>query len=71
MTKTYKIPVIWEMFDYLTIEADSLSEAIEKAHSEPLTSGEYIDGSFIIDNVTLQYDYPEEIRDEKINNLLK
>ncbi len=71
MKKTYKIPVIWEMFDYLVIEADSLSDAIEKAHQEPLTQGEYIDGSFSIDNVSLKYDYPEEFRDDKINTILQ
>jgi hypothetical protein len=67
----YKIPVTWEMFDYLIVEAENLEEAIEKAHSEPLTSGDYIDGSFTVDRITLEYDYPEECREQKINKILR
>ena len=69
--KTYKIPVTWEMFDYVMVEADSLQDAIDKAFDEPLTHGEYIDGSFVVDTVTLQYDYPEEFRETKINKLIE
>jgi hypothetical protein len=70
MKNTYKIPVTWQMFDYVLVEADSLKEAIEQAYDFPLTPGEYIDGSFNIDEETLKYDYPEEYREEKINKII-
>jgi hypothetical protein len=70
--KTYKIPVYWTMFDTMRIEADSLKEAIDKAIDiMPLPEGDYVDGSFTVEMETLNEIYPEEIRDEKINNLLK
>ena len=50
--RTYNIPVVWRSWGLLTIEAESLVEAIEEANSPgtalPATS-EYIDGSFEID----------------------
>lgn len=56
--KKYEIPVTWMMRGSLNIEADSLAEAIKKAHDEPLPNGEYIDGSFEIDNDYLSELYP-------------
>lgn len=50
--KTYTIPVVWEAWGKLTIEADSLAEAIEKAQSDEVglpKVSEYIDDSFKID----------------------
>jgi hypothetical protein len=67
---TYKIPVYWTMFDTIDIEAESLKEAIETIDSIPLPIGLYVDGSFTIEMDTLNEIYPEEIRDEKINELL-
>ena len=53
--KTFKIPVVWEAFGVLDVEATSLEEAIKmvredkdvngKEFSLPL-DGEYVDGSF-------------------------
>jgi len=68
---TYKIPVYWTMFDTMYVEADSLKEAIDYAVDiMPLPEGDYVDGSFTVEMGTLNEIYPEEIRDEKINNLL-
>jgi hypothetical protein len=67
---TYKIPVYWTMFDTIDIEAESLKEAMEIIDSVPLPEGDYVDGSFTIEMETLNEIYPEEIRDEKINELL-
>ncbi len=68
---TYKIPVYWTMFDTMYVEADSLKEAIEKAIDiMPLPDGDYVDGSFTVEMDTLNQIYPEEIRQEKINELL-
>ena len=67
----YKIPVYWTMFDTMYVEADSLKEAVNKAIDiMPLPEGDYVDGSFTVEMETLNEIYPEEIRDEKINDLL-
>jgi hypothetical protein len=67
----YKIPVYWTMFDTMDVEADSLKEAVSKAIDiMPLPEGDYVDGSFTVEMQTLNEVYPEEIRDEKINDLL-
>lgn len=49
--KTYKIAVSWEMYGYVKIKAESLEEAIKKAEDDetPLPDGNYIDGSFLVD----------------------
>jgi hypothetical protein len=46
---TFTIPVTWSMTTDLTIEAESLEEACEKADSGPLPDdGEYMDDSWEI-----------------------
>ena len=68
---TYKIPVYWTMFDTIEVESDSLKEAVSKAiYDLPLPQGDYVDGSFTVQMDILNEIYPEEIRDEKINELL-
>jgi hypothetical protein len=68
----YKIPVYWTMAGTMHVEADSLKEAIRKSIDVlPLPDGDYVDGSFTVEMETLKYHYPEEIREEKINELLK
>ena len=49
--KTYKIPVTWREYGYVTVEAESKEEAIELAHDADLPSdtSEYLEGSFEID----------------------
>ena len=67
----YKIPVYWTMFDTIEVEAKSLKEAINMAIDIlPLSDGSYVDGSFTVEMDVLNEIYPEEIRDEKINELL-
>ena len=54
MSKVFKIPVTWEVYSHISIEADTLEEAIEifdkKENSDedyPLpTDSYYVDGSF-------------------------
>ena len=58
------------MFDTMEVEAESLKEAMETIDKMPLPEGIYVDGSFTIEMDTLNEIYPEEIRDEKINELL-
>ena len=48
--KTYKVPVVWQMYGYVEIEADSMSEAINMTYRAALPSdGSYIEGSFEVD----------------------
>ena len=53
MNTLFKIPVSWEMYGYITVEADNLENAIEIAEDFPLPDGSYIEGSFRIDNEAL------------------
>jgi hypothetical protein len=70
----YKIPVIWENWGEMHIEADSLNEACRKAlGNEPLPKGEYIDDSCQLDLPIIEENYPnEEISKETLDyqNLL-
>ena len=47
--KTFKIPVVWQMYGVVRVEADTLEEAMEKAREEKLPDGDYIDDSFELD----------------------
>ena len=55
--REWRIPVTWEMYGIVRIEADTLEEAMDMAYdSEIPDDGEYVDGSWeVTDNV-------EEIR---------
>lgn len=50
MKKTFKIPVSWEMYGMIEIEAQTLKEALrvfdETKDDMSLPDGEYSDGSF-------------------------
>lgn len=49
--KTYKVPVVWQMYGYVEVEADSLAEAIHEADAAPLPEdGSYVEGSFEVDH---------------------
>jgi high-affinity K+ transport system ATPase subunit B len=49
--KKFTIPVLWQVYSCMEIEANSLDEAIEIAEDSNLPKdGEYVDGSFIIDH---------------------
>ncbi|MEN6319778.1 MAG: hypothetical protein ABFD82_13600 [Syntrophaceae bacterium] len=53
--KTYKIPVIWEMYGIVEIEADSLKAACEKVNYDSdetfiPKNGEFIEGSLKVDD---------------------
>lgn len=56
--KEFKIPVNWQLFGHVTVEAEDVESALEKAlHREYIRgekfglpdNGEYIDGSFEIE----------------------
>ncbi len=63
--KTYKIPVVWQMHGYVEVEADSMSEAVNKAYDAPLPDdGSYIEGSFEVDEAGIV----DEVEDEKLSD---
>jgi len=49
--KLFKIPVFWQMYGYMDIEAETLEEATQEAYSSerPLPDGDYVDGTFDVD----------------------
>lgn len=54
--KTWKIPVTWEMQGVVTVKANSLEEACDKAYDSGLPKdGCYIDASFHVDDEDLEY----------------
>jgi hypothetical protein len=52
--KTWKIPVTWEMYGYVEVEAPTLDNAIEIAWDDndeiPLPEGDYINGSWRVED---------------------
>ena len=65
LLRSYNIPVVWQSWGLLVIEAESLDEAIAEAGAPgtalPATS-EYIEGSFIVDTdgIPMHNDLSEE-----------
>lgn len=58
--KTWKIPVVWQEMGVITVEADTLIEAIEIAKDDegviPLPdNGSFIDGSWEVDCADEEY----------------
>lgn len=41
----YTVKRYWEVCDYVEVEADSVEEAVEKAHELDLTEGEHVPDS--------------------------
>jgi len=57
--KTYKVPVVWQMYGYVDVVADSLDEAVLIAEDGPLpTDASYVEGSFEVDHDAF---LPEEV----------
>ena len=51
----YRIPLVWQMYGHINVEAASLDEAVEYALGPecPLPEGTYIDGSVQVDDTLL------------------
>ena len=49
--KLYKIPVMWQMYGYMDIEAETLDEARNEAYHflRTLPEGNYVEDSFEVD----------------------
>lgn len=68
--KSFKIPVSWEVFDEIEVQADSLEEALEwaKDHSDEIPLGiypEYVEGSYEIGDYDMAECLNPEIEEEK------
>ena len=52
----FRIPMVWQMYGRLDVEADSLQEAIEYAlgPESPLPEGNYVDDSVAIDETVYE-----------------
>ena len=59
--KTYKIPIRWESYKRVTVEAENLQSAIYLALKQFLSEPDelYLEDSFEIDSIVKE-DYPEE-----------
>ena len=70
--KTYKIPVRWESYKRIEVEADNLEDAILLALKQFISDPDelYLEDSFEIDSI-LDEEYPDENYDiNKIYNKL-
>lgn len=54
--KTYNIPITWESYKRIEVEAENLQEALTKALTEFLSEPDenYIDASWEIDNIIFE-----------------
>jgi hypothetical protein len=53
--KTYKVPVVYTMYGYVEVEAESMAEAVDEVENGggdmPLPSAsDYVEGSFEVDH---------------------
>ena len=63
--KTYKIPVVWQMYGHIEVEAESLDEAKERIYDSRIglpDDGSYIEDSMEIDKDGIPEDYDGEKR---------
>ena len=62
MSKKYKIPVSWQMYGYMDIEAEDWDEAIEIANDDATSlpsNADYVDGSFEVDHDIIEFEREE------------
>lgn len=71
--KTYNIPIIWESYKRIPVEAENLQEATEKALKIFLDEPDdlYLDDSFEIDNYIEEETGEEFNMDVTIENVFK
>lgn len=79
--KTWRIPVIWQEYGVVKVEANTLEEAMEIARDDdgviPLPEGNFIDGSWEVDCDdedlvrALYNNNQEDDKDEEFENAVK
>lgn len=57
---SFRIPLVWQMYGHVDVEADTLDDAIEYALGPdcPLLEGEYVDDSIQVDDLLLNQEAP-------------
>ena len=69
--KKFKIPVSWEVCDFVKVQADSLEEALDymEEHSDEIpidmSDAEYIDGSYSFASYEEAECYNEDLMEEE------
>ena len=53
---SFRIPLVWQMYGHVDVEADTLDDAIEC----PLPEGEYVDDSIQVDDLVLNQEATHE-----------
>lgn len=59
---SFRIPLVWQMYGHVDVEADTLDDAIEYAlgPDSPLPEGEYVDDSIQVDDLLLNQEATHE-----------
>ena len=59
---SFRIPLVWQMYGHVNVEADTLDDAIEYALRPdcPLPEGEYVDESIQVDDLVLNQEATHE-----------
>lgn len=59
---SFRIPLVWQMYGHVDVEADTLDDAIEYAlgPDSPLPEGEYVDDSIQVDDLVLNQEATHE-----------
>lgn len=59
---SFRIPLVWQMYGHVDVEADTLDDAIEYALGQdcPLPEGEYVDDSIQVDDLVLNQEATHE-----------
>lgn len=59
---SFRIPLVWQMYGHVDVEADTLDDAIEYAlgPDRPLPEGEYVDDSIQVDDLVLNQEATHE-----------
>lgn len=71
--KTYRVPVFYEMYGWMEVEAESKQEAETKVMDElPLPdNAEYVDGSFNIDHEAWEESLMQDEDEDEIDAAVK
>ena len=57
---SFRIPLVWQMYGHVDVEADTLDDAIEYGPDCPLPEGEYVDDSIQVDDLVLNQEATHE-----------
>ena len=65
--RTYRIPLIWQEYGHVSVEAESMEEAIEYALGPdcPLPEGAYVDESVEVDYAVLEQEEDKATKHEE------